>query len=249
MRRLCCTAALGILSAVSLATGQTARNTTGIIVGTVSDTTLRPIGGADVNFAGTSVRATTDSLGRFKIVNVPSGKFILLVRIIGFRPVSDEIEIADHDTLRLAFTLERTTQELSTVIITERKLSARLSGFESRRKLGFGTFFNREQIDSINPISIGDIVRRANSVRVQRTGFGGMGEIAVSSREVGLCPMQIYLDGLALGPTDLTFLPPPSAIAAIEIYPGSATLPTWIAQGPPTTNRGCGAILFWTTDV
>lgn len=223
----------------------TPRRTSAVIIGTVSDTGLRPIFGADVNFAGSNVRASSDSLGRFQVVSVPAGKFILIVRNIGYAPATEPIEVADGDTLRLAFTLERSAQELSAIVITEKRLSPRLAGFGERRKAGFGKFFNREDIDKISPITVGDIVRRALGVQiVPADKRSGLGEIAVSMRAG--CPMQVYVDDVALGATDLTFLPPPSAIAAIEVYAGLATLPIWLAQGPPGSSRGCGAILVWT---
>jgi hypothetical protein len=225
-----------------------ARKATAVIVGAVSDSTLRPIDGADVSFAGYNLRTSSDPLGRFQVVNVPAGKFVLVVRRIGYNPIAEEIDVADGDTLRLAFTLESTAQQLSTFVITEKKLSPKLAEFEHRRKAGQGTFFNLEEIEKINPLTVGDILRRATSVRIQSTPPPGLGEIAVSSREVGTCAMQIIVDGVSLGQVDLTYLPRPSAIVAIEVYAGSAQLPVWVSQGQANTNRGCGAILIWTKD-
>ena len=226
----------------SLASAQSAtRKATSVIIGSVSDTGLRPIPGANVNFAGSSVHATTDSLGRFQVVNVPSGKFILIVRNIGFAPAAEQIDVAEADTLRLAFTLERATQELPVMLVTERTLSAKLREFEARRRAGFGTFFTHADIDRINPVTVGDVLRRATSVRMR-------GESAFSAREFAPCPMAVFLDGVPLGPGSLAYIPSPKEIAAIEVYAGAATVPVWLPKGPLGTRLGCGAILIWTND-
>jgi len=237
-------AGIAALVFASVAAAQPAsRKATGVIIGTVADTALRPIAGADVNFAGSAVRATTDSLGRFRVVNVPAGKFILLVRNIGFRPAANEVEISDDDTLRLAFEMEPTVHELEAVVIREGKLPAALAGFEQRRKAGLGEFFTQVDIEKINPIGVVDIVRRAKSVRISADG-----STALSAREVinRPCPLAIYVDGVPLGAQRLDYLPSPKEIAAIEVYAGSATLPIWLPRGPMGTKVGCGAVLVWT---
>ncbi|HEY9227702.1 MAG TPA: carboxypeptidase regulatory-like domain-containing protein [Gemmatimonadaceae bacterium] len=226
-----------------VASAQPARGASAVIFGGVSDTALRPIVGADVNFAGSRVRASTDSLGRFQIVRVPRGKFILIVRNVGFRPAVEEIEVKDGDTLRLAFTLPPTTQGLATVLVTERGVSQKLKEFDQRRRLGFGEFFTHADIEKINAVGIEDILRRTKSVRVSDDG-----RWASSAREGMLCPTAIYVDGFPMGNIRLDHLPSPKEIAAIEVYGGSATLPLWLATGPTGAKRGCGVILIWTND-
>lgn len=236
------------------ASAQPARQASAVITGIVSDTALRPIAGADVNFAGTNVRASTDSLGRFQVVHVPHGKFVLMVRGIGFRPATEAIEVADNDTLRLAFALNPVSQELAVMLVTERGVSQKLKEFDERRRLGFGEFLTLADIEKINAVGIVDILRRVKSVRISPDG-----NHAWSAREPTLavrpCEMAIYVDGIPLGPESLGNLPSPKEVAAIEVYAGSATLPVWLPNGPNWvrssprgTRKGCGAILLWTRD-
>jgi hypothetical protein len=221
----------------------------GTILGIVADTNLRPVVGADVSFAGSSVHATTDSLGRFRVVHVPAGQFLLIARAIGYRPTTSPVDIMDGDTLRLAFTLEpATAQELATVVVTERTLSKRLQDVEERRKLGFGEFFTRADIEKANAVGIADILRRAKSVRISPGGNSALSAREVISPLMAPCYMAIYLDGIALGAERLDYLPSPKDIAAIEVYAGSSTLPVWLPRGPLGTRVGCGAILVWTRD-
>jgi hypothetical protein len=239
-------AGLALLLAAASAAAQTP---TAVILGVVADTNLRAVGGADVSFAGSGVHVSTDSLGRFRVVRVPAGRFLMIARGIGYRPATSAVDVADGDTLRLAFTLEpATAQELATVLITERKLSNKLMEFDQRRRLGFGEFFTQADIEKINPIGMADVLRRTKAVRIN-------GDRAHSARETGPCPMAIYIDGIPIGTEVLTYLPSPNEIAAIEVYAGSASIPVWLPK-PPVNPRGqslsaqlgCGAILLWTRD-
>lgn len=242
--------------------------TRAVILGTVSDSGLRPVAGADVSFAGSSIHATADSLGRFRIVRVPAGRFVMVARSIGYRASTNVVEVRAGDTLRLAFTLEpAAARELATIVITERTLSNKLMEFDQRRRLGFGEFFTQADIEKINPTDISDVLRRSKAVRL-RSGT------AHSAREVDVCPMALYIDGVPIGTEALSYLPSPKDIAAMEVYAGSATVPVWLPKPPVSRNApvsrngtngaaatgpsidsdrtsaqlGCGAILFWTRD-
>ena len=241
--------ALLAVTVACVAGAQTAERRRGTIVGVVADTSLRALTGADVSLAGTNVRVTTESLGRFRIVRVPIGQFTLLARSIGHRPAANAVDVDAGDTLRLTVTLEPTdAHELSTVVITERSLSAKLREFEERRKQGLGEFFTQADIEKIDGLHVGDIIRRAKSVRLSPDGTKAM-----SAREPGNslrppCLTSIYLDGIPLGNEPLNYLPSPKNIAAIEVYAGAASLPVWLPRGPLGTKVGCGAILVWTRD-
>jgi hypothetical protein len=240
---------------------------TAVILGTVADTGLRAIGGANVSFAGTSLRVSADSSGRFQIVHVPAGRFVMIARNIGYRPTTSLVDVRDGDTLRLAFTLEPTTaQELATVVVTERQLSMKLREFEDRRKLGFGEFFTTADLEKMNAVGISDVLRRTKSVRIRN-------DTAHSAREVGPCPLAIYIDGIPIGSEKLDYLPSPNEMAAVEVYSG-ANVPVWVPKPPVSISAprartgarntgssgasidsdrtsaqlGCGAILFWTKD-
>src|SRR4051812_22575592 len=127
-----------VLCVASTAGAQANDRARGVIIGVVADTNLHPIPLADVNIGGSSVRVAADSSGRFRITNVPSGRFVLVARRIGFQPGIATIDIAERDTLWLSFTLDPAAQELPTMVVTERTLSAKLMEFNERRKLGMG---------------------------------------------------------------------------------------------------------------
>lgn len=224
----------------------------GTIDGIVSDTSLVPLQAAFVSILGTSIRIGTGPNGRFRITKLPAGKYLLLVKRVGYRPVSGIVDVPPSDTLRLSYTLEKlAANELNAVVVTEKSPSMRMAEFEARRKLGVGEFMTAAQIREHNPAYSTELFRRFKSVNVSPNHAGAITQyFALSAREggnpaLGACPMQMYLDQVPLpNPFDLDLLPPPRDIAGIEVYSGAATI-------PPQFNgydRGCGVILVWSKD-
>jgi Carboxypeptidase regulatory-like domain len=245
-------AALALLATASPFAAQPRGAASAVILGTVGDSGLRPIAGANVGFAGSRVHVASDSLGRFHVVNVPAGHYMLVVRAIGYRTATEVIDVNERDTLRLAFTLEPIARGLEGMKVTERGLSPKLQEFEMRRKGGIGTFVTRAEIEAAKPLATYELLRKSISVSIVPNGRGLM---AVSTPGKG-CAMPVFLDGLpfrsaAEGPAtppDVTLLPPPSEIAGIEIYSGAASIPVWLFRNLHDAKSGCGAILIWTKD-
>jgi hypothetical protein len=233
------------------APGDTSRGrVTGTIDGAVSDTNLVPLRGAFVSILGSSIRVGTGPNGRFRIVNVPVGRHVLIVKRSGYRPASSVVDVMLRDTLRVSYTLnEDSAAVLSPVVVNAAAPVDRLSGFEARRKLGVGEFMTSEEIAQRNTVYATELIRKFLSVNVSPSRTSSLIEyFPLSAREggnpnVGACPMQVYLDQVPLPtPFNLDLLPSPRELAGIEVYAGSSTAPPQFA-GP---NRGCGVILVWT---
>lgn len=224
----------------------------GTIDGVVSDTGLVPIQAAFVSILGTNVRVGTGPNGRFRITSIPAGQYLVIVKRVGYRPTSGVIDVADADTVRLAYTLEKLQpNELQTVIVTSNSPSSRMVGFETRRKLGVGEFMTADQIKARNSVFSTELMRTFKSVDVSPNHTSAITTYyALSKREggsptMGACPMQVYLDQVPLPtPFNLDLLPPPHDLAGIEVYAGAATIPPEFNG----YNRGCGVILVWTKE-
>lgn len=223
------------------------RIATGVILGAVTDTALRPLAGANASIVLTSARTSGDAHGRFRIAQVPAGNYLVMVRHLGYRPVTTTVAVRENDTARVAFMMEPSTHELEAVNVTAPSVSLRRREFDERRKHGTGEFFDQEQIEARNAVSTIDMLRQVKSVRIE-------GTFAMSARQYSTCPMQVYVDGIpkagrtSMTPFDLTELPSPRETMAIEVYAGIATQPIWLPTGPPNGKRSCGVILIWTRD-
>ena len=218
-----------------------ARPAMGVIDGAVTDTNLVSLADATVSILGSTLKVVTGANGRFQILAVPAGHYILVVRRLGFAPVSSAVQVAAGDTVRASFALERLVTALDTVKVAGRRLSMRMAEFEDHRKLGQGQFMTQAEIEKRNAIYPEDLIRSFAGVNV-------VGGHALSKR-MGLrsCPMQFFLDGVAIRSPDLTSdLPTPKEIGGIEVYVGSAMVPL---QYKTTRGGGsCGVILIWTRD-
>lgn len=226
----------------------------GVIDGAVTDTNLVPLAGVEVGILRTSVRLHTGTNGRFRFVGMTPGAYLIIVRRLGYRPLSGVVQVAPSDTLRLSYSLERVPAELDAVVITERRQSLRMLEFESRRKLGEGQFMTQSDIERRESLEVTDLLRtfRGLDASPSRTR-GSMGaHFAVSKRGgagfgnvSGSCAMQVFVDGVQMPyPFNLDLLPSPKELAGIEVYSGAATIPVQFSG----YDRGCGMILIWTRD-
>jgi hypothetical protein len=228
---------------------------TGVIDGAVTDSTLAPVPMAEVSVLRTSLRLYTNRQGSFQIVDVPAGQYILIVRRIGFGPVSQVIDVSERDTLRLAYELTRIPRtSLDTVRVMAERTSRDLQEFEQRRLHGVGEFLTREQIARRGSLELSALMRgfRSVSIASDPSKGGAIPDIiAYNKRDygnfltpgAGACPMQVVVDGVNMPSAfDLNLGPLISQIAGIEVYGGPSEAPAQF-QG---TDRRCGLILIWT---
>jgi len=235
----CLAGGIGLLALPSRLAAQGARARS-VIDGAVSDTNLIALSEATVAVLGSPLRVTTGTNGRFRIVAVAPGQYILTVHHIGYVPVAAAIQVGDADTLRFSFAMRRIATELDTIVVSAKLMLARMAAFEERRKLGFGTFITAEDIKRRNPVALGEVLRGIPSISIKGTGYDP--QIPTSTRS-SKCPLQVVLDDVLLPPsTDLATLIEPSAVMGIEVYSGPATAPLQYKSA----KAGCGVILIWT---
>jgi hypothetical protein len=129
-------------------------------------------------------------------------------------------------------------------------------GFESRRALGFGKFYDTPLLRENEHLRLDDLLRRQGGVSVEsRRVDGGTMIVAFNPTRRDpftgqlSCPMQVYMNGIKLGagavldartPNLKDF--PVSSLDKIEVYRSTAQVPT--EYGGATA--ACGVILLWT---
>lgn len=182
----------------------------GVIAGTVTNrATGAPVPAAQITVAGTELRALSDMSGRFTLNDVPGTTAVLQVRIIGFRAITDTVNVGDTS---VRITLEQKALELSQVVVTGTPVA-----IEQRQ---VGTAVSRIDAASITQTTpINDVQSllngRAAGVLIQpATGAVGSGSRirirGASSFSLTSQPL-VYVDGVrvdadfASGPTNQDF--------------------------------------------
>lgn len=91
----------------------------GIISGTVtSSIDSEPIPGANLLIEGTTRGTSTDTDGNYAIENLPPGSHTILVRYVGFRPISRQISVEDGEEITINFELTQGSLNLDAVVVT-----------------------------------------------------------------------------------------------------------------------------------
>ena len=207
-----------------------------LIDGLVTDQSLAPLADAIITILGSNIKVVTGLNGRFQVVRLPTGHYVLMIRRLGYSPVSALVDVAEGDTARMSFTLERVVA-LDTVVVSAARPAGLLGEFEGRRRFGFGHFVTQEDIEKKRTNFVADLLRTILSVEIAEKDRH---QVAINTR--GGCAFQLFLDGIPLPRgTDLNDLPPPRDLAGIEIYSGPATIPPQYKR----SDAGCGVILFW----
>jgi hypothetical protein len=264
---------VGIVALFALPThGAGAQERLGSVAGLVtvmgSD---RPVSGATAMLSESPHGATTDSTGRYRILGVPPGDYVLTIRRIGFESVSARIQVGLGTDVSADVDLSPSAPvQLEEVhVVADARLRGQLAGMEHRRSIqAGGTFISGVELDSAVaagrslPFVLARKLPGAQVTMYGRTGGAllSSGRGRTSGRQLPPadpadpksprgCWAQVYLDGMRIYSTkyggmtvpDLRDIPLES-LAAVEYYAGDAQTPSEFAG----EGAACGTIAFWT---
>ena len=238
--------ASAMLPALHAVAAQSPAVPTSVIDGYISDADLAPIAEAAVTLLGRTGHVVTHENGRFRIIGLAAGTYVVVANRLGYTPATVRVEIAPGDTARPSIALEHNAPLLDTLkVVAASRRSARMNEFYDRRKAGIGQSMNAEEIDRRNTPWMQELIRGFLGVR-----FSNNSGIPLNAR-VGIirdCPFKFFLDGVAR-PTPRNIedeFPPTKDLAGIEIFTSVASVPLQYA----TSDGGgfCGVILIWTKD-
>lgn len=219
--------------------------------------TGQPLAGARVILVSQAKIRRADDLGRATFADVAVGYQRVRVTAIGYLPVSKLIIVRDAatgDSSATLIDLDAVPDVLDTMRTTANRVTstAKLDagGFDMRRKMGIGHFFDTDQIDREAWRS-----SLAQMVAEHVPGMRDCGNVcSVRMRTQGRlrggnagCPLDVYLDGIHqssgfnLGDFD------PSDIAAIEVYTMAEAPVQYKAPGGGNSSGAaeCGVLLLW----
>jgi hypothetical protein len=217
---------------------------TAVLVGTVHGTNGKPLPAAQVMLLGTRLITRTNEDGKFRLTGLPAGTQSVEVREIGYGPRRFAVDLLPAKETRLAAVLDERATVLKAIEVTARK-GSNLPGFESRRKMGMGTYLTETDIKERQPIAFTDIFRGLPGVQVMWDGSEYLIQMSRASNTGMQCPVQWYIDGapfMASG-SDMDAVLQPDQIVGIEVYKGPSETPPQF-QGADGGN--CGTIVVWT---
>lgn len=228
------------LAVVPLAEAQTA----GIVSGVVTDAANNAVFGARISLTGTSLVASTDELGQFRIAGVAIGATELNARRLGFAPSVQQIRVTLRESdNRVHVRLAVLPNTVSPVVVQANRVkdAGRLAGYYERlRRRSGGYFIAREEIDRSRHRTLSQLISQTPGVNAMRsrTGVG-----AVRMRGRGCRPL-VWLDGTPMpaGEVDLDAFSP-STLHGIELYLGGSMAPMDYTAVQGQSN--CGTILLW----
>lgn len=250
------TALLLVCSASSLA----AQADTGriMIAGTVIDPLRKPIEGAEIRIVGGGPSVLSSLAGTFRIFVARSRQILVQVRRPGYRA---ELLVLDREWSGTVL-LQPGVFELPEIKVTARYAkparyagTAKYDDYFRRRRIGFGQFISREDIERGNPFRTIEILQAQPGIRTSIHAPGAAyGSVVAFARCNEYPPkINVYIDGRKLMPEgapstsgstgsvgEMLDRIPPGDIELIEIFRGPGELPGEFSDG------NCGAISIWT---
>ena len=204
--------------------------------------------GTEAPLAGVAIRLTagerpevarlTDERGRAFFSDLPAGRYLIAIEQFGYGEARSSLDVRSGALTAVTVGLAPEVLELEPIVVSTTRRGADMGGFEQRRRMGFGHFVTRADLDSDNG-RVSSLLRTIPGVQVTpATGAAGGGFLSMR----GGCLPALVLDGVPLRRTTSLSIDEyltPNEVEAIEVYRGVET-PIRFA------NNSCGAVVVWT---
>lgn len=234
--RTLCAALLGVAAIPSLAVAQAT------LRGRVMDSEMgNPLAGAAVRIGrDTAAAVRTDSLGFFRIPNLPGGATDVRIQQIGFEEGLFRIHLPDSGSVNRTFSLDFNGFMLPEIVVQARAeiLQPRYIDFERRRQRKLGAFLRWDDLKKATYSSVGDALRTVRGVRI-KCDQSAFECFAVMSRTPN-CQPTWYIDGIQVHSFHENT--PIRDVYGIEVYRGTGEIPAEYSG----SQAGCGVIAMWT---
>jgi hypothetical protein len=216
------------------------------VIGRVINKQGAPVQGALVTLAGADASTRTRSNGEFVLDSLPSGTQAIMVRHLGYAPTEETVELSSRTPARVNVQMGPYVRELPPLEVVSRMEQGldRVGWTQRKRGTASGYFITPEQIEARRAIAFTDLLTTTPGIRVQ----GSMGRSFITAtRTAGRqgC-VSIFVDGSRwqqMEAGDLDSFVRPQDVAAIEVYPGGASMPV---EFQTTGSGDCAAVVVWT---
>jgi len=227
-----------------------------VLTGDVERPDGSPFTGAKVVLEGTRDSTVVDSAGAFTLRGLPVGTHMVLVRSMGFEPVSDVVELTSRGPQHVSIALTTPAREMDPVVVQAHRLAiayARI-GFDRRRQEGVGQFLTADDIAEKHATTFSSLFNGIGGVRLD---FTPGGTNLANERGADACLVYV-VDGHPFnrevnGELDASIRP--NEIGAIEVYSAASVPPEFRVRSLPSRNLtgaetagtdGCATVVIWT---
>jgi hypothetical protein len=206
--------------------------------------------GAEVVLNGPQNMQRTNERGEFRFTALPGGYHVIGVRMPGYAPRIDTIEVEGAGEIQRNYRLSRLdATKLPEVPVTATPLDRKLVEFLERRKGGVGRFLDSAEFAKRRGTRMSDRLASLPGVNIERFGNA---RFVTNARvrtpgEPGspMCRALIWIDGVNLGTNFNVDELDPAIIAAVEWYAGTLTIPSRLAPPPRIGEQYCGVLVIW----
>lgn len=214
-----------------------------VVRGVVRDSSGKPLQGARLLMPGTGAEGTSASTGQFQLENVPGGTWMLEARAVGFEPQRVVVDATSENIGSTEIVLGAFAARIDTVKVQADKWTQRMAGFEARKKLGFGHFYDEAALEKRNARTLADFLRSTPGVSIN-PGINNRDQVSMRGvTGTGRCIPLFFVDGVKVlvpdGVIDNVVNQPD--VRALEVYPGTGGTPIEFQN-----REGCGSIVIWT---
>ena len=167
------------------------------IAGTVSDVaTHEPLADVRILLEGTKLGAASGIDGRYRIVAVPPGAYVLSARRLGYVRATEHVTVPDSGTVTVDFALEKSATTLDEIVVTGTPQE------QTRRPLGnaLGKVRVSDVVEVAPPPNVQQLLNMVPGVRVQSAGgdvgSGGNTRVRGASSMTLASEPLVYIDGV-----------------------------------------------------
>ncbi len=211
---------------------------TGNLSGKVKDESGNTVASATIAIEKTSINTLTDDNGKFKLENIPTGTQTIVVRLLGYKPLIQTVEVKENETIKVNLLIASDIKILNEVTISGK---TSLNGMGHMDETQDGIIYAGKKnevivLDSLNANTAQNnprqVLGRVPGANYSETEGGGFPSNGIGFR--GLTPTQSVemntrqngynLTADLYGYPESYYLPPLEAIERIEVTRGASSL-------------------------